>query len=212
MRHVLLPGAIAARPHSVGQTTATARLVAPAGSALRYAAGFLRTAPCAVDLTAITAATDQNLSATAATEKEPGRRCLDRFGPLKAAWTKATFAGIMPRHSCLHDAGHGAESKLASLGRRRACPSKIGRFLPRLFVVSECFQRSADYLLDRVSTTKPARSVARSARSELRRTRDLAICWAYSQDNYGLFAEGSPRATRSCRRARRRQGQAFGGR
>jgi hypothetical protein len=163
MRHVLLPGAVAARPLGVGQTTATARLVAPAGRALCLAAGFLRTSPRAVDLPAITAATDQNLSATAGTEKEPGRRCLERFAPLKPAWTKSTFAGIMPRHSCLHDAGHGAESKLGSLGRRRACPSKIGRFYRASSSRRSAFNAGATCWI-RVATTKPA-----------------PTCWAYLQ-------------------------------
>jgi hypothetical protein len=132
MRHDFLPSAIAARPRGMGQTPATAHLVAPAGGALRLVAGFLCTALRAVDLPAITAAADQNLSATAGTDKEPGR-CLNRFRSVAAAWTKATLAGIMPRHSCLHDCG----------ARRRvqACQFRSAPCLPSKMAESYCASR-----------------------------------------------------------------------
>jgi hypothetical protein len=145
MRHDFLPSAVAARPRGMGQTPATAPLVAPAGGALRVAAGFLRTAPRAVDLAAITAAADQNLSATAGTEKEPGWRCLNRFGPVVTAWTKATLAGIMPRHSCLHDCGARRRVEAWQFRSAPCLPSNMADSYRASSVVSEHFQCAARF-------------------------------------------------------------------
>jgi hypothetical protein len=167
MRHDFLPSAIAARPRGMGETPGTAPLVAPAGGALRVAAGISRTAPRAVDLPAITAAADQNLSATAGTEKEPGR-C---FQSVAAAWTKATLAGIMPRHSCLHDCG----------ARRRvqACQFRSAPCLPSKMAESYCAspvcQNTFNVLGKFAALTAHRRARARQGQALRRPAQEAAI-------------------------------------
>jgi hypothetical protein len=96
MRHVLLLGAPATGTRRMVHPPAAARLVAPAGGALRVLPRLLCTAARTVDLAAVAAAADQHLSLAARAHKQP--RCL-RLGQCRT-WTRAATGGILPRHAC----------------------------------------------------------------------------------------------------------------
>jgi hypothetical protein len=121
MRHVLLLGAPATGPLRMGQATAAARLVAPAGGALGVMSGLLPTAAGAVNLAAVAAAADEHLGPAADAHEQPGRR-FHRLAPGRA-WTMSAMGGILPRHACSARCGARRRSGLRGLGRRRACPA-----------------------------------------------------------------------------------------
>ena len=128
MRHVLLPDAPTTGPYRMGQPPTAARLVAPTGVALGVISGLLRTAAGTIDLTAVAAAANKHLRSTTATHEQPGRSHHRRR--LAHAWTTIAMLGIMPRHACsARCVGHGVDSELGGLGRRRACQS--GRWSTR---------------------------------------------------------------------------------
>jgi hypothetical protein len=73
MRHVIfLPPALAvpAGAFGVGKASTAALLIAPAGVALGFLAGRLRTIRRTIHLTTVAMATNQDLSAAAATQEE----------------------------------------------------------------------------------------------------------------------------------------------
>src|SRR5215467_1746537 len=96
MRHVLLSRAIATTTCRMGQATAPARLIAPAGFTLPSPPRGQRTAVGTVHLAPVTAATDQHLSPATTTQEKPRRRSI-RLGQ---TWTKPAMGGILPPHSC----------------------------------------------------------------------------------------------------------------
>ena len=100
MRHVLLPGAVAAGASGVGEAAAKARLIAPAGGALRLGSGLTGAPAGAVDVAAITAAADHNLGAAARTEEQPRRNGVMLIGSAGPRMTDAAIAAILPRHAC----------------------------------------------------------------------------------------------------------------
>lgn len=129
MRHVLLPRAIAAGPLGMRQPAGPTHLVAPAGSALRAAAGLLRAIPGTVNLAAVAAAADQSLGTAAHTQEQPGRR---RVGVLRTAdplMTNAVVAAILPRHTCPARCGARRRSETRQLGSAPCVPLMV-RLLP----------------------------------------------------------------------------------
>ena len=129
MRHVLLPRAIAAGPLGMRQPAGPTHLVAPAGSALRAAAGLLRAIPGTVNLAAVAAAADQSLGTAAHTQEQPGRR---RVGVLRTAdplMTNAVVAAILPRHTCPARCGTRRRSETRQLGSA-PCEPLMVRLLP----------------------------------------------------------------------------------
>src|SRR6516165_5800720 len=89
MRHILLPAPPALAPRRVIHATTKARLVAPAGGALRLASGLLP---------AVAAAADQHLRPAARAQEQPAG-CV--FGSShRHGWTVAATGGILPRHAC----------------------------------------------------------------------------------------------------------------
>src|SRR6516164_5200180 len=98
MRHILLPAPPALAPRRVIHATTKARLVAPAGGALRLASGLLRTVVGTVNLPAVAAAADQHLRPAARAQEQPAG-CV--FGSShRHGWTVAATGGILPRHAC----------------------------------------------------------------------------------------------------------------
>jgi hypothetical protein len=73
MRHILLPSAIATGTQGMDDAAAVARLVALSGCALPLTPGRAGTALGAIDLAAIAATADQNLSLATGTQKETSR-------------------------------------------------------------------------------------------------------------------------------------------
>src|SRR3954451_12297123 len=100
MRHFLAARPVAARPHSMGEPSPPAALIAPAGRTLRVVAGTISAIAGAIDLTAIAAAADQRLAATAHAHKQPGRRGVTAVGSANIPWTNATSAAILASHAC----------------------------------------------------------------------------------------------------------------
>jgi hypothetical protein len=98
MRHILLPGAPAASPRRMVQSTTKARLIAPAGSALGLLSRLSGTAARTVDLAAVAAAADEHLRPAPGTQEQPARRLLD--SRRVRGWTVAATGGILPRHAC----------------------------------------------------------------------------------------------------------------
>jgi hypothetical protein len=98
MRHVFLPGPIAAGTRCMGQATAATTLITAASRALGMPACLRGTPARAVDLAAIAAAADQHLSLAAHTYEQP-RRCFQRCAFCRA-WTMTVMSGIVPRHAC----------------------------------------------------------------------------------------------------------------
>jgi hypothetical protein len=83
MRHfIFVPSALAvpAGTFGVGQASKSALLIAPAGVALGFLAGRLRTIRRTIHLTAVALATNQNLSAASATQEESTHR-VHRLSP-----------------------------------------------------------------------------------------------------------------------------------
>ncbi len=100
MRHVFLPVPVTARSQGMGDTAATARLVAPACSSLGLAARVLCAASGAVNLAAVAMTADEYAGAAAGAQKEPCRPRLDPFRAAGRMWTKPAVSGILPPHSC----------------------------------------------------------------------------------------------------------------
>jgi hypothetical protein len=83
MRHVIFlppPLAVAAGAFGMGKTPAAALLIAPAGCALRFAAGRLRTGLAAIDLATVAAAANGDLGAAAPAQEESTHR-IHRLSP-----------------------------------------------------------------------------------------------------------------------------------
>ena len=111
------------------QPAGPTHLVAPAGSALRAAAGLLRAIPGTVNLAAVAAAADQSLGTAAHTQEQPGRR---RVGVLRTAdplMTNAVVAAILPRHTCPARCGARRRSETRQLGSA-PCEPLMVRLLP----------------------------------------------------------------------------------
>jgi hypothetical protein len=86
MRHVIFlppPLAVAAGAFGMGKTPAAAPLIAPAGGALRFAAGRLRTGLAAIGLAMVAAATDDDLGAAAPAQEESTHR-VHRLSPFNS--------------------------------------------------------------------------------------------------------------------------------
>jgi hypothetical protein len=79
MRHVLFACTIATSTRGMIDTASTGCLVAPAGSTLGTAPGFLCASPGAIDLAPVAAAANDHLSTTARTQKKASRRRVSQF-------------------------------------------------------------------------------------------------------------------------------------
>jgi hypothetical protein len=100
MRHVLVPGAIAAGAGGMRPPAVEARLIAPAGSALCVGSSLTGARPGAVDVAAIAAAADHHRGAAACTEEQPRRNRVVLIGSAGPRMTGAAIAAILPRHAC----------------------------------------------------------------------------------------------------------------
>src|SRR6202046_5894699 len=100
MRHFLAARPVATRPHSVGEPSRTADLVAPSGRTLGVVARAISAIAGAIDLTAIAAAADQRLAATSHANKQPGRRAITTVGSTNIPWRNPTLAAILASHAC----------------------------------------------------------------------------------------------------------------
>src|ERR1700727_1609715 len=100
MRHFLAARPVATRPHSMGEPSPSAALIAPAGRTLRVVPGTISAIAGAIDLTAIAAAADQRLAATPHANKQPGRHAITAVGSTNIPWTNATLAAILASHAC----------------------------------------------------------------------------------------------------------------
>ena len=126
MRHILLPHAMAGSSRCMIQPAAAAQLIAPAGCPLSLHARLLCTAPGAITLATVAAATDINLSPAARAQEKPQLRDL-RSRRLRM-WTCVATSGIMPRHACSAPCrGTAPMRDLAVAGRCRACPNQPDR-------------------------------------------------------------------------------------
>jgi hypothetical protein len=97
MRHALLSSAIPTGPRGVACAPAFARLIAPAGGALRLPPGVLRTSSTTVDLAPVAAPTDQNLCAAATTQKKSDRCAIWAFNRGRA---RTNPASMLSEHLC----------------------------------------------------------------------------------------------------------------
>jgi len=88
MRHFLLSCAIAARPRSVLQATAPARLVTALGCALRNAPRFASATLATVNIAAVATRADEYLEPAACAQEQA------------CACTNPTAGEILPPHSC----------------------------------------------------------------------------------------------------------------
>jgi hypothetical protein len=97
MRHALLSSAIPTGPRGVACAPAVARLIAPAGGALRLPSGVLRASSSTVDLAPVAAPTDQNLCAAATTQKKSDRCSIWAFNRGRA---RTNPASMLSEHLC----------------------------------------------------------------------------------------------------------------
>ena len=125
MRHVVLSGAIATGPRRMVHPTAAAGLVA--GRTLGVAPRRLCTALCAVNLAAVPAAADKNLSLAARAQKQPDSRRRRQ----QRTWTRSAMTGILPRHACSARCGARRRSETWPLRSAPCRPRQSARFLPR---------------------------------------------------------------------------------
>jgi hypothetical protein len=130
MRHFFLPRAITSGSLGMFAAATQAQLVALPGGALRIAPGHLGTIPRAVDIAAVAAGTDEHLDAAARAEEE-ARGCISLLGFLTQTWTQRATSGILPRHTCLHDVGRGADTNF-QVGIGAAPVREKDRDLPHL--------------------------------------------------------------------------------
>ena len=127
MRHVVLSGAVATGPRRMVHPTAAAGLIAPPGRTLGVAPRRLCTALCAVNLAAVTAAADKNLSLAARAQKQPASRRRRQ----QRTWTRSAMTGILPRHACSARCGARRRSETWPLRSAPCRPRQSGKFLPR---------------------------------------------------------------------------------
>jgi hypothetical protein len=134
MRHVVLSGAITTGPRRMVHPTTPAGLIAPPGRALGVAPRRLCTALCAVNLAAVTATADKNLSLAARAQKQPASR---RRRRQQRTWTRSAMTGILPRHACSARCGARRRSETWPLRSAPCRPRQSGKFLPRAKQVAQ---------------------------------------------------------------------------
>ena len=101
MRHFFSPRPVAACPLGMRAPSPMAGLVTRTGGTLATSSGKIAAVSGAVDLAAVTTATDQGLGAAFHADKQPRRRGLAGIGSVDtAAWTAAAVGAILSLHAC----------------------------------------------------------------------------------------------------------------
>ena len=125
MRHTLSPGAVAAHSGGMRTAAAQARLVTPTRFLNRLAPGACAAAGVAVDLPAIAAAADDNLSAAAGAQEQAARPRLGSPAVADKAWTKAFTGRIIVLHSCPARCGARRRDRTCRLSAAPCLPPSV---------------------------------------------------------------------------------------
>jgi hypothetical protein len=128
MRHFFVARPVATLSRGMPPPSRRPILVALSGALKRPPPGPIGAVSGAIDLAAVTAATDQRLGVAAGAQKQPSWRGVGVIETAIATWTTATIAGILSLHACPAPCRARRRCGTAKLRSAPCLPSKAANY------------------------------------------------------------------------------------